>query len=70
MHATADTTVVIYLPSLGAARDAQRWAASTLYRMTCGKVTSNFMFFSPLLVGDLPCSSLMPTSALAKTLKS
>jgi hypothetical protein len=27
MHATADTLVVIYLQSLGAAGDARRWAA-------------------------------------------
>jgi hypothetical protein len=27
MHATADTTVVIYLQRRGAARDAQRYAA-------------------------------------------
>ena len=27
MHATADTLPVIYLQSLGAARDARRWAA-------------------------------------------
>jgi hypothetical protein len=28
MHATADTKAVINLQSLGAARDAQRWASS------------------------------------------